>query len=67
MKELPPDVVIVEIDDADYDWKPCRVCKLARWWWTVRNDRKCFQCNPPPGVAFRMLELLHRSEGAPKR
>ena len=67
MKQLPPGVELIEIDDKDYCWTPCRSCGLCRWWWTVRNDRKCYQCEPPPGVAFRMLELLHQSQGAPRR
>ena len=72
MSELPPGVELVEIDDNDYCWTPCKKCGLARWWYVAATMRRpevrmCFQCNPPPGVAFRLLELLHRSEGAPKR
>lgn len=68
MSELPPGVEIVEIDDKDYDWTPCPTCKQARWWWTAKTkrrpeQRRCFQCQPPPGVAFRLLELMHQSKG----
>ena len=72
MSELPPGVELVEIDDKEYDWTPCPKCGLARWWYTAATKRRpevrmCFQCNPPPGVAFRLLELMHQSQGAPKR
>lgn len=68
MKELPPGVELVEIIDSEYDWNPCRGCGLCRWWWIAATtkrpeERRCFQCSPPPGVAFRLLELLHQRKG----
>lgn len=72
MKDLPPGVELVEIDDKDYCWTPCKGCGKCRWWWqaaTMRRPevRRCMECDPHPGVAFRLLELMHRSKGAPRR
>jgi len=72
MSDLPNGVELVEIDDKDYCWKPCATFGKCRWWWKAATKRRpevrmCFQCDPPTGVAFRLLELMHRSKGAPRR
>ena len=68
MSDLPNGVELVEIDDKDYCWKPCDLRQMPM---VVegRHERRpevrmCFQCDPPTGVAFRLLELMHRSKGS---
>lgn len=65
MPDLPDGVVIVEIDDKDYDWRPCPKCGKCRWWWThgtLRRGReqKCMTCDPPQGIAFRLVAIKNR-------